>query len=71
MDTDELQQLRKSVRKAKRIAAEQAGALHDLVEERLPQDYQTIPQLAQSCYDACQHWAELNHQLVEAEKSLV
>lgn len=71
MDNEQLQALRKSVRKAKRIAAEHAGALHDLVEERLPQDYQAIPEMAQSCYDACQHWAELNRQLQELEQTAV
>ncbi|KFZ39185.1 hypothetical protein HR45_01980 [Shewanella mangrovi] len=64
---EQLQQLQKEVRRAKRIAAERAGELHDLVEDRLPLAYEDIPALAQACYDACQHWATLNQQLLAAE----
>ncbi|MFM2478616.1 CCE_0567 family metalloprotein [Celerinatantimonas sp. MCCC 1A17872] len=67
MDELELKTLRKSVRRAKRIASEHAAKLHDLVEDRLPSDYQDIPQLAEDCYGACQTWAHLNAQLNAAE----
>jgi hypothetical protein len=36
MTDDELKNLEKAVKKAKRIATERAGELHDLVEDRLP-----------------------------------
>ncbi|MZI94291.1 hypothetical protein F9817_13925 [Vibrio sp. CAIM 722] len=67
MEEEELQALRKQVKKAKRIASERAGELHDLVEERLPQAFDEIPALAKACYDACQHWADVTQQLKEAE----
>jgi hypothetical protein len=55
--------LEKEVRRLKRIAAEWAGQLHDLVEERLPAAYAELPALAQSTHDACQAWAEANARL--------
>jgi len=70
MNEEQLQSLRKQVNKAKRIASERAGELHDLVEERLPQDYKDIPEIAQACYDACQEWEQLNNKLKEAETTV-
>jgi len=64
MDED----LEKEVRRRKRIAAEWAGRLHDLVEERLPAAYAEIPAVAQSTYDACQAWAEANERLTISQK---
>ncbi len=66
MTEEELKALQKQVRKAKRIATERAGELHDLVEDRLPKDYEDIPAVAQATYDACQAWAELDAQLQAA-----
>ncbi|AGA92198.1 Protein of unknown function (DUF683) [Thioflavicoccus mobilis 8321] len=68
MKDAELQALRKEVKRAKRIASEKAGELHDLVEERLPQAYKDIPAVSQACFDACEAWAELNARLNAAEK---
>jgi hypothetical protein len=59
MSPEELSALQKAVRKAKRIATERAGELHDLVEERLPAGYEEIPIIAQATYDACKQWAQL------------
>ena len=67
MTEEELKALTKQVRKAKRIATEKAGELHDLVEDRLPAAYEEIPIVAQATYDACAKWAELNEQLKAAE----
>lgn len=67
MNQEELQALRTQVKKAKRIVSERAGELHDLVEDRLPHDYQVIPKMAQACYEACQEWEKLNMQLKAAE----
>ena len=58
MNEDQIKTLEKAVRKAKRIATERAGELHDLVEDRLPAGYEEIPGIAQACYDACRAWAE-------------
>ncbi len=58
MIPEELKAMSKAVKRAKRIATERAGELHDLVEDRLPAAYAEIPAIAQATYDACQAWAE-------------
>ena len=70
MTPEELKHLQKEVRKAKRIATEKAGELHDLVEDRLPAAYGEIPGIAQATYDACQAWAEVNARLEAAEAAM-
>lgn len=67
MTPEGLKDLQKSVKKAKRIASEKAGELHDLVEERLPAAYEEIPVIAQATYEACAAWAEANQRLEAAE----
>ncbi len=67
MTVDELKALQKASRKAKRIATERAGELHDLVEDRLPAAYQEIPAIAQAAYEACQDWAEADARYKDAE----
>lgn len=67
MEAEELKALEKAARKAKRIATEKAGELHDLVEDRLPAAFDEIPGLAQATYDACKAWAEANERLQHAE----
>lgn len=57
------QDLTKALKRAKRIVAERAGELHDLVEERLPEDYEQLPILSQACYEACLEWATLKEQI--------
>lgn len=63
MSPEELKDLEKEVRKLKRIAAEWAGQLHDLVEERLPAAYAEIPVIAQATHDACKDWAAAQEKL--------
>ena len=58
MTEEELKAMLKATKRAKRIATEKAGELHDLVEDRLPAAYEEIPAMAQATYDACQSWAE-------------
>ena len=70
MSPEELKALQKSTRKAKRIATEKAGELHDLVEDRLPAAYEEIPGLAQKTYEACKAWAEASEKLQAAEAQL-
>ena len=70
MTDDELKAMQKATRKAKRIATEKAGELHDLVEDRLPAAYEEIPQLAQETYDACLAWAQAHARLQAAEAQL-
>jgi len=70
MSPDELSALQKAVKKAKRIATERAGELHDLVEDRLPAAYQEIPAIAQATYDACQAWADAEAACKAAEAEM-
>ncbi len=67
MTPEELKDLQKAVNKAKRIATEKAGELHDLVEERLPAAYEESPVLSQATYDAGLAWADASARLKEAE----
>ena len=69
MTDEELKNLDKEVKKLKRIAGEWAAQLHDLVEERLPAAYEEIPGIAQSTYDACKAWAEVNDKLKSMQLS--
>ena len=69
MSPEELKDLDKEVRKLKRIAAEWAGQLHDLVEDRLPAGYAEIPGIAQSTYDACKAWADAQSKLNSMQPS--
>ena len=58
MNPEHLKELEKASKKAKRLASEKAGELHDLIEDRLPAAYAELPALAQATYDACKTWAE-------------
>jgi len=69
MTEEELKALDKEVRKLKRIAAEWAGQLHDLVEDKLPAGYQALPEVAQSTFDACEAWAKANEKLNSMQPS--
>ena len=67
MSEEDLRELEKAVKKAKRVASERASELHDLVEDRLPAAYAEIPAVAQATYDACQAWAEAQARLNAAQ----
>ena len=67
MTEEEMKTLEKSVKKAKRIATEKAGELHDLVEDRLPAAYAEIMPIAQECLTACEAWAKANEELKAAQ----
>ncbi len=68
MSNEELVALDKEVRRLKRIAAEWAARMHDLVEERLPAAYLEIPALSQFTFNACKAWADASARLAAAEK---
>jgi hypothetical protein len=70
MTDEELKALLKASKKAKRIATERAGELHDLVEDRLPAAYEEIPGIAQATYDACRAWAEAEAAYKAAESEM-
>jgi hypothetical protein len=57
MTDEEFKALERAAKKAKRIASERAGELHDLVEDRLPAAYEDLPEIARAAYDACRDWA--------------
>ncbi len=67
MSPEELKALNKKVKKAKRIATEKAGELHDLVEDRLPGAFEEIMPMAQECYDACKAWDQARAEFEAAE----
>lgn len=70
MNEEEFKALQKSVRKKKRIATEMASEIHDLVEDRLWTDYESLMELSQKTYEACIVWAEESKALAEAESAL-
>ena len=67
MTDEEMKALEKAVKKAKRIATERAGELHDLVEDRLPAAYLEIPEISQACFDACKAWEDAKNTLEAAK----
>jgi len=68
MTADEIKELEKEVAKARFALGQKASQLHDLIEDELPGGYQKIPEYAESTYQACKHWDELNKQLLAAKK---
>ncbi|MET0015485.1 MAG: CCE_0567 family metalloprotein [Sedimenticola sp.] len=70
MTEEELKEMQKAARKAKRIATEKAGELHDLVEDRLPAAFDEIPAMAQATYDACKAWSEAEAAFKAAEAEM-
>lgn len=64
--TDDIKALEKEVKKNKRLAAEQAMVLHDLIEDSLPDGYDKLMDIAQATYDACQLWDVANQKLKAA-----
>lgn len=70
MTPEELKALKKQASKAKRIATEKAGELHDLVEDRLPAAFEELPGIAEECYAACQAWAKANAEYQAAESAV-
>ena len=68
MNEEKIKELEKAVSKARFVWSQKAGAMHDLIEDRLPADYKEIPQYAADTFEACQEWDKLNQQLIEAKK---
>lgn len=66
MNDEELKALRKDASKKKRIATEMASEIHDLVEDRLWTDYESLISLSQKTYEACVEWAEADKAFNEA-----
>lgn len=56
MSTEEKKVLEKEVSKLKFKASMKAGALHDLIEDRLMTDYEDIMPFAEATYKAMKEW---------------
>jgi hypothetical protein len=67
MTDDELKKLQKEARKAKRIATEFASQVHDVVEDSLWTEYESLPELAQKTVDACLAWKDAQAKLDAAQ----
>ena len=67
MTPEELIDLQKAVKRAKRIATDKAGELHDLAEDPLQAVYEEIPVLSQANHEACLAWAEASARLKDAQ----
>lgn len=67
MTDDELKKLQKEARKAKRIATEFASQVHDVVEDSLWSEYESLPELAQKTVDACLAWKDAQAKLDAAQ----
>jgi hypothetical protein len=67
MSDDDIKALEKAAKKAKRIATEKAGELHDLIEDRLLAAYEDLPAIAQATYEACHDWAVAEAELKAVE----
>jgi hypothetical protein len=64
MDDFDIKELEKAVSKARFVLSQKASALHDLIEDRLPNDYKDIMPYADATYKACNEWDLLNKQLI-------
>jgi hypothetical protein len=69
MSTEEINNLEKQVSKLKFQAGQKASELHDLVEDRLFSDFENLIPLAESTYNICKAWSDLNKKLIETKKS--
>lgn len=68
--SDDIKELDKEVRRLKRVAAEWAGMLHDLVEERLPAAYAELPVLSNATLNACRMWEQAQQRLEAAQQGV-
>lgn len=69
MTEGDIKALNAEVKKARFVLSQKAGALHDLIEDRLPSDYKEIPAYAEATFSACKIWDELNQKLIAATKA--
>jgi len=70
MTLEEIKEIEKAVTKARFTLSQKAGALHDLIEDRLPVDYMEIPEYAEATFEACKKWDELNRKLIACKKQI-
>ncbi len=58
MQAEQIAQLEAEVNKLKFRAGQKASELHDLIEDRLMNDFEDIPAFAEATYAACKAWNE-------------
>lgn len=69
MTKEEIANLEKAVSKAKFKMSQAASELHDLIEDRLLQEFENIPPFAETTYKAALEWDNLRKKLEEAKKN--
>lgn len=69
MSTEDIKELEKAVQKARFVLSQKASVLHDLIEDRLPSDYQEIPHCSSELFAACEEWDKLNQRFIAAKKA--
>ena len=69
MTKEEIANLEKDVSKAKFKMSQAASELHDLIEDRLLQEFENIPPFAETTYKAALEWDILRKRLEEAKKN--
>ena len=69
MTKEEIGNLEKAVSKAKFKMSQAASELHDLIEDRLLQEFENIPIFAETTYKAALEWDKLSKELIEAKKN--
>jgi hypothetical protein len=68
--SEQIADLEKALAKAKFILSQKASELHDLIEDRLPNNYQDIPSYAEATFQAGLEWDRIRKQLAEAKQNL-
>jgi hypothetical protein len=68
MKAEEIGELEILVNKLKFRAGQKASDLHDLIEDRLLTDFEDIPSLAKTAYEACKEWSTKNQELNAAKQ---
>ncbi len=67
MNTLEIIELEKAINKAKFKLTQEAGALHDLIEDRLMIEFENIPAFSEATYNAAIEWYTLKQKLSAAK----
>jgi len=69
MDAKEISELEVLVNKLKYQAGQKASDLHDLIEDRLLTDFESIPLFAEKAYLACKEWSDKHKELLAAKQN--
>jgi hypothetical protein len=69
MDAKEIGELEVLVNKLRYQAIQKASDLHDLIEDRLLADFESIPLFAEKSYLACKEWSDKHKELLAAQQN--